>query len=157
MHSVCPILTTKNVSKTWPSVPGGGGGGQNHSPAQLRKAASDTLSEKKHLAEQYLWGMVQKRRQWILSKPRQQWLPGRRQNGEKCEKMLMVCPGYLSFFKFYLFIYFCLFRAEAAGYGSSQVKGQIWAVTTGLHHSHSNSRSKPCLWHTPQLTAMPDP
>ena len=27
----------------------------------------------------------------------------------------------------------------------------------GLHHSHSNARSEPCLQPTPQLTEMPDP
>ena len=31
------------------------------------------------------------------------------------------------------------------------------AVAAGLHHSRSNARSKPRLWPTPQLMAMPDP
>ena len=30
-------------------------------------------------------------------------------------------------------------------YGSSQAKGQIGATAAGLHHSHSNLRSKPSL------------
>ena len=34
--------------------------------------------------------------------------------------------------------------------------GADGAVATDLHHSHSNSRSKPCLCLTPQLTAMLD-
>ena len=29
-------------------------------------------------------------------------------------------------------------------------------MAAGLHHSHSNTGSKPHLWHTPQLTATPD-
>ena len=41
---------------------------------------------------------------------------------------------------FYLFIY-CLFRAAPTAYGGSQVRGQIRAVATCLHHSHSNARS----------------
>ena len=51
----------------------------------------------------------------------------------------------------------CLFRATPAAYGSSQARGQIRAVTTSLHHSHSNSGSELCLPLTPQLTATPDP
>ena len=39
---------------------------------------------------------------------------------------------------------FCIFRAK-----SSQARGQIGAVAAGLHHSHSNARSKPCLPPTP--------
>ena len=59
----------------------------------------------------------------------------------------------------YLFIYFCLFafsRAAPAAYGGSQARGLIGAVASGLHHSHSNARSEPCLQPTPQLTATPD-
>ena len=29
--------------------------------------------------------------------------------------------------------------------GGSQARGQIGAVAAGLHHSHSNAKSKPCL------------
>ena len=42
-------------------------------------------------------------------------------------------------------------------YGGSQAKGQIGAVAAGLHHSHSNAASEPCLRPTTQLTATPDP
>ena len=35
--------------------------------------------------------------------------------------------------------------------------GRIGAVAASLCHSHSNTRTKPCLRPTPQLTAMPDP
>ena len=41
-------------------------------------------------------------------------------------------------------------------YGSSQARGQVRAATASRLHGHSNSGSKPCLQHTPQLTAMPD-
>ena len=57
-----------------------------------------------------------------------------------------------------LFIYlFRLFRAEPLAYGNSQARGPIRAIAAGLCHSHSNTRSEPCLQHTPQLTAMLDP
>ena len=58
---------------------------------------------------------------------------------------------------FYLFIYFCLFRAAPTAYQGSQARGPIGAVATGLHHSHSNTGSEPHLRPTPQLTVMPDP
>ena len=38
----------------------------------------------------------------------------------------------------YLFIYFCLFRAEPTAYGGSQARGPIGAVASGLHQGHSN-------------------
>ena len=44
-----------------------------------------------------------------------------------------------------------------AVYEGSQARGPIGAVDAGLHHSHSNAGSKPCLQPVPQLTAMPDP
>ena len=40
-------------------------------------------------------------------------------------------------------------------YGGSQARGPIGAVATGLHHSHSNARSKLNLRPTLQLTATP--
>ena len=55
------------------------------------------------------------------------------------------------------FFFFLLFRASLAAYGSSQARGRIGAVASGLHHSHSNTGSKPCLQPTPQLTVTPDP
>ena len=42
-------------------------------------------------------------------------------------------------------------------YGGSQARDGIGAVATGLHHSHSNARSKPGLRPIPELTAMLDP
>ena len=44
-----------------------------------------------------------------------------------------------------------------AAYGSFQARGQIRAAAAGLHHNHSNTRSKLYLQPTPQLTATPDP
>ena len=56
---------------------------------------------------------------------------------------------------FFVCLFFCLIRAAPKAYGSSQTKGLIRAVATGLHHS--NTRSEPYLRPAPQLTAMPDP
>ena len=50
---------------------------------------------------------------------------------------------------FKIFILIILGTAPAA-YGSSP------ATAAGLHHSQSNSRSKPCLRPAPQLMARPD-
>ena len=50
-----------------------------------------------------------------------------------------------------LFLFFCLFRAAAAAYGSSQARGQIRAVAAHLYHSHSSVGSKPHLLPIPQL------
>ena len=41
---------------------------------------------------------------------------------------------------FFKYIFFLLFRAARAAYGSSQARGQIGAVAASLHH-----RSKQCL------------
>ena len=61
---------------------------------------------------------------------------------------------------FLFFLFFCLFafsRAAPMAHGGSQGRGLIGAVAASLHHSHSNARSKPRLWPTPQHTATPDP
>ena len=47
--------------------------------------------------------------------------------------------------------------AVPVAYGSSQARGQTGAVAASLRHSHSNAKSEPRLWPTPQLTAMPGP
>ena len=57
---------------------------------------------------------------------------------------------------FYIFIYFCLFRAAPMAYGGSQARGLIGAVEASLHHSHSNAGSTVHLRPTPQLMATPD-
>ena len=51
----------------------------------------------------------------------------------------------------------CLFGATPEAYGVSQAKCQIRAVAAGLHHSQSNTGSKPRLQPTPELTAKSDP
>ena len=56
------------------------------------------------------------------------------------------------FLKIYLFIYFVFFaisRAALVAYGGSQARGLIGAVAAGLHHSHSNTGSKPRMQPTP--------
>ena len=44
-------------------------------------------------------------------------------------------------------LYFFSFRAAPVAYGGSQARGQTRAAAAILHHSHSNSRSKPRLRH----------
>ena len=58
---------------------------------------------------------------------------------------------------FFFFSLFAISWAAPVAYGSSQARGLIGAVATGLHQSHSNAGSEPRLQPTPQLTAMPDP
>ena len=70
--------------------------------------------------------------------------------------MLKNEEGVRSFFFFFFFV-FCLFRAAPAAHGGSQARGQIGAVATSQHQSHSNARSEPRLRPTPQLVAMLDP
>ena len=53
--------------------------------------------------------------------------------------------------------FFSLFSATPAACGGSQARGRIGVTAAGLHHSHGSARSKPGLWPTPQLMAMPDP
>ena len=53
-----------------------------------------------------------------------------------------VCYVYFNTIKYF-------FRAAPMTYGGSQARGLIGAVTAGLYHSHSNSRSKPRLRLTP--------
>ena len=58
-------------------------------------------------------------------------------------------------FVFWSFVFF--FRAASKAYGGSQARGLIRAIAAGLHHSHSNARSEPCLQPPPQLTTTLDP
>ena len=55
------------------------------------------------------------------------------------------------------FILYMFFRAKPMAYGGAQARGGIGAIAAGLRHSHSHSRSKPCLQPIPQLMAMLDP
>ena len=45
----------------------------------------------------------------------------------------------------FIFIFFVFSRAALVAYGGSQARGLIGAVAAGLHHSHSNLGSEPCL------------
>ena len=56
----------------------------------------------------------------------------------------------------FVFVFFSFSRAAPVAYGSSQARGPIGPVATGLRQSHSNAGSKPRLQPTPQLTATPD-
>ena len=58
---------------------------------------------------------------------------------------------------FFFFFFFLHFSAIPVAYLSSQARGWIGATAAGLYHSHSNMGSKPYLWSTPHLMAMPDP
>ena len=62
---------------------------------------------------------------------------------------------YFTFLFFCLFVFF--FRALPTAYGGSQARGRIGAVASGLHQSHSNTRSELCLRPPSQLTATLDP
>ena len=64
---------------------------------------------------------------------------------------------FLFYFLIFLVFIFCLFRVTPTAYGSSQARIPTQAVATGLHHSHSDARSKLHLLPTPQLRAIPDP
>ena len=63
----------------------------------------------------------------------------------------------LFYFILFYFICFAFFRAVLEEYGSSQARSLIGAVAAGLHHSHSNSGSKPHLRPIAQLMATLDP
>ena len=58
-----------------------------------------------------------------------------------CHILINTC--YCLFFWFGGF--FCFYRAVLSAYGSSQARGGIGATAAGLHHSHSNTESEPCL------------
>ena len=66
----------------------------------------------------------------------------------------MAC--FFLFFGFFFF-FFCLFRTAPVAYGISQDRGQIGTAATGLHHSHSNTRSELHPQPMPQLVATLDP
>ena len=66
------------------------------------------------------------------------------------ELIMNKCLLFLSFFLFLSF-------ATPVAYGSSQAKGRMGAMATGLHHSHRNARSELHLQTTSLLVATPDP
>ena len=53
--------------------------------------------------------------------------------------------------------FFFFFRAAPVAYGSSPARDLIGAAAAGLHHSHSNRGSEPCLQPPLQLMATLDP
>ena len=55
-----------------------------------------------------------------------------------------LCLNKKNLFYFYLFI-FAISWATPVAYGGSWARGQIRAVAAGLHQSHSNVGSEPCL------------
>ena len=68
------------------------------------------------------------------------------------------------YFKIGLFVFFFFFfglsvfsRATPMACGGSHARGLIRTIATGLHQSHSNTRSELCLQPTPQLMATQDP
>ena len=71
---------------------------------------------------------------------------------------VFFCLFWVVFFVLFcfLFLVFSLYRAALETHGGSQARGLIGAIAANLRQSHSNTRSKPHLQPTPQLTAMPD-
>ena len=55
-------------------------------------------------------------------------------------RTLTTIRKYLICSLWFLFLFFCLFRATPMAYGSSQARVQI--IATGLHHSHRSTGSK---------------
>ena len=67
---------------------------------------------------------------------------------QTCHTPMWVKITTFSFYSsssFFFFLVFCLYRAASAAYGGSQDRGLIRAEAASLHHSHSNTRSKPHL------------
>ena len=62
---------------------------------------------------------------------------------------------YLFIYLFFAFLSFS--RATPMAHEGSQTRGLMGAVAISLCQSHSNTGSKPHLWPTPHLTAIPDP
>ena len=54
--------------------------------------------------------------------------------------MSVAAPADLRSLGFFVFLFFCLFRAALVAYGGSQARGQIGAVADGLHHSSGQCR-----------------
>ena len=60
-------------------------------------------------------------------------------------------------FMHYKILFFVGAGCCSTGYGGYWARRQIRTTAGGLHHSHSNARSKPWLWPAPQLAATLDP
>ena len=81
---------------------------------------------------------------------------------KKLDHNLLPKAMLVSIFSYFVGFFVCLFcfvffRAAPAAYGGPQARGQIRAIATSLHQSHSNAGSEPHLQPTQQLTAMLDP
>ena len=73
----------------------------------------------------------------------------KKQNKSCFHMMLVNCSQSVLFF---------FFQGHTDGiWKFPQAKGQIVAIASSLHHSHSQAGSQLCLRPTPQLTATPDP
>ena len=68
-----------------------------------------------------------------------------------------MLSGWIELLLIVFFFFLSFFRDAPMAYGSSQARGLIAAVATGLCHSHSSARSELHLPPTPQLTATPNP
>ena len=81
--------------------------------------------------------------------------------------LVLACSSFLfhlglvledcTFLFFFLFGLFPISWAASAAHGGSHAGGQIGAIATDLHQSHSSAGSELRLQPTPQLTATTDP
>ena len=109
----------------------------------------------------WLWTLASKILWWLflLFRPHSQWYFVTIVLEKPMQRMKIGLWFVISLFNmtfcFVLFCFFCFFRAAPTAYGvESRLQDQIEATAAALHHSHSNTGSKPHLWHTPQLIAM---
>jgi len=63
----------------------------------------------------------------------------------KYTKMLMITLWQIRLCVFFFVSFFVFSRAAPVAHGGSQARGLIRAVAAGLHQSHSNTGSEPCL------------
>ena len=72
--------------------------------------------------------------------------------------MWHLCMDTFFLFYFLTFNFFLSFLGLHAQHMEvPRLGGQIRPTAAGLHSSHRNARSEPCLLPTPQLRAIPDP
>ena len=75
--------------------------------------------------------------------------------GEKFSSFhALLFPCKYILFALIFFFFFFFFRATCVAFGSSKARDRIRTAAAGLHHRHSNTRSKLHLWPMPQLAAM---
>ena len=68
----------------------------------------------------------------------------------------LICSSFSRFSRSQFFFFFFGLKATPTTYGCSQARGGIRTVDAGLCYSHSNTRSEPHLWPTPQHMATLD-